>query len=487
MSFNHNDLHQLLQIMRDSEMKTLGETTDKEDLETLRRITDQMMSLLKIPKGDDVTLDHFREVLAEDEGVLRTFQMIGKGLQSLMTYQGENKYTRTVRALRLVREKFETVLVEMNKINLQATSFGITPFGYGSFRSNAASNRGSRRSVNSKRTSRARSQTFMAGLAKNIMLPPRKSKFAAEKSNDQDSDARESNSRVVSPKGWQGPQRLKNAQNYGSLNRIAPRRGSRPGRRSRGEDGDRSNIVSPTALRQSQDTFNASKHYKMQPKTLNPNNASPKIKSTFNRAVTMTGVHKSRHPNEIDITKQLKMSDIGLIDESGDNSNSSVIHSLFNDETNIVFEKEDGIEKEKLKNINLLTFKPSSVVDFEDIRRMVEEIEQGMYVPKGEKDNVQIYNSEAQKEEAEFQHRYREMACRRMPTFRKVERVPEPDSKLFEEFEKFLGDDETKSQNSGGKEEDGKGNFVKRILESKQYRESKFVKCIDFYLFFSRV
>lgn len=82
------------------------------------------------------------------------------------------------------------------------------------------------------------------------------------------------------------------------------------------------------------------------------------------------------------------------------------------------------------------------MANIEDIRKMVEEIEAGVYISK--RDNIEVYNDSSEGSSArENGERITARNRRRhiddqMPTYTKIEAIPSPDMKMFEDFEKFL-------------------------------------------------
>lgn len=116
--FVRDDLFQLLKIMRESELKNAisGELDEDEELK-LQGICDNMMEMLKVEADEVVTLQKFRNAIDTDRSVLEAFQLIGQSLETLMSYQGQNKYTSIVNVLRLVKSKFSDLAKRMEGVN----------------------------------------------------------------------------------------------------------------------------------------------------------------------------------------------------------------------------------------------------------------------------------------------------------------------------------------------------------------------------------
>jgi len=403
MTFNHNDLYQLLKIMRESETKSIGETLDKEDIQTLKNLAGNMMGMLKVKKNQDVTLKMFKEAISSDENVLANFQKLGNGLESLMSYQGENKYTRTVRALRLVREKFEVILTDIGAIEL-----GFTQYGIGQLIVGGLGNRSTKR-----KTSKTKGKTFMDGF-NNTLKVTRLSKFAH-----------------ISSRGSMGSGQL--------LNRGVNLLKDMPDNGTVGTNKDTLNLISV-------------------------GRSSPEDPK----------VSKRTYSPEKSGSKKLRMSGIGKLDES--NNQSMAMADFFEeDESNIKFDKKDGIDKTNFKKLNILNFKNDSVVDFEGIRRMVNEIEEGVYAPKNQK--IQLYNASSENTPIQSKKAVK-IDWKQMPTFRKVRRVPKPNSTIFEDFENFLGsrknnDNDTTGNSDEKLDEKKEETLVKKILESEEYKKGK--------------
>lgn len=408
MFFKHNDLYQLLKIMRESEMKNLGESPDREDMEALKIISDNMMAMLNVKKGEKVTLDLFREAIKTNLNVLNQFQMIGEGLESLMSYQGENKYTRTVRALRLVRERYESVLGSFEDMNLGYEKTGIgTLIAQGIMLKH----------MSRRRSQRFPTKTFMDKFAKNIK---KKSKFAKEN---------EKNNKPV--RLDLKPQNLKEVVKDTNTINL------------------QSNTISP----------------EFRPKRPNLN-FSPLPESGDIRFSDINSIKKKDD------------------DDSDPNISSEIkVDEYFKDETNIEFSQIDGIDKKNLKKANKVKFKNDEIMTLEDVRRMVNEIEEGVYAPKNQ--IIKLYNDEKEwkkLEEKNSNYGYN----KKMPTFKKISRVPNPDSKIFEDFEKMLnnGIKRTKHKcNCGGnistsnsrnnEEQEDSERFIEKVLKSKEYLNRK--------------
>jgi Ca2+-binding EF-hand superfamily protein len=390
MTFNQNDLYQLLKIMRESETKRFGETLDKEDIQTLKNLAKNMMKMLKIGKNQDVTLKMFKEAIESDENVLGVFQKLGNGLESLMSYQGENKYTRTVRALRLVREKFEVVF--QFTYNLEV---GYTKYGIGQLIVGGLTKRGKKR-----KASKSKDNTFMNEFHNTLKVTKKLSKFAS-----------------VS----------KSPSNRSIVNKGVPL--------SKGDLAETINLPS----------------HKLSDENIPKPHRSPPMA----HKLKFSGIEKD---------KEFVNSSMGVDD-------------FFEDESNIKIQQIDGIDKKYLKKPNILKFKTESIVDFADIRRMINEIEEGIYAPKNQK--IELYNKPN-----EIDEKPKRIDWKQMPTFRKVRRVPKPSSTLFEDFECFLGSryNHENANDTTGQSEDEEvkqrrmkaeqDNFVQKILESKQYQES---------------
>lgn len=403
MFFKHNDLYQLLKIMRESEMKSLGESPDREDLEALKAISYNMMSMLRVKRGERVTLDLFREAIKTDLNVLSQFQMIGEGLESLMSYQGENKYTRTVRALRLVRERFDNVIDTFADLN----------FGYGKYGIGNLIAKGFLMKANKKRRSqRFTTKTFMDKFSKNL----KKSKFAKSK--------------------------------------------NLPTRKSLKEKGSRGRLME----REKENTINLqslSNSPELRPKRIS-NNFSP-----------TNQFEKFEANNE-----NFKLSEVGTIHNlelSHQDSSCVGVDHYFKDEANIEFSQSDGIGKEKMKErMNVTKFKNDDIMTLEEVRRMVNEIEEGVYAPKNQ--IIKLYNDEAEMikiKEQKSENGYN----KKMPTFKKVKRVPNPNSNIFKNFEKFLGNNcqnnISTSHSRNSNDEESQRKFLEKVKMSEEYLSSK--------------
>lgn len=127
---------------------------------------------------------------------------------------------------------------------------------------------------------------------------------------------------------------------------------------------------------------------------------------------------------------------------------------------------------------------------------MVNEIEEGVYIGRNEK--IQQFNKPKtkkckkntilQKEGSYTSHKFGKVVETRkmMPKFTKVTRVPNPDSKIFQNFEKFLQQSRKdnvitadvtgitdESLTKPIKEKINEEDFYSRIIESKEYQECK--------------
>lgn len=123
---------------------------------------------------------------------------------------------------------------------------------------------------------------------------------------------------------------------------------------------------------------------------------------------------------------------------------------MLKDDPNIVFSNQEGEVWKRVSKLRRFPpkfkFRSYSNANLEDIRRMVNEIEEGVYINRNEK--IQQFNatpkkshlgtsSILKKSDSFKSHKLGKVVEVRkmMPKFTKVERVPNPDSKIFEKFE----------------------------------------------------
>lgn len=131
--FTRDDLFQLLKIITESQKKHMSMKLAEEDMQGIEHLVSNMMSLLGVESEEEhVTLEKFKKAIGTDENVLGAFQMIGNDLQKLMNYQGDNQFTKVVKALKFVQEQFDRVTKSMDSVDC-----GMTKISIGNFLSNA--------------------------------------------------------------------------------------------------------------------------------------------------------------------------------------------------------------------------------------------------------------------------------------------------------------------------------------------------------------
>jgi hypothetical protein len=68
------------------------------------------MTMLGVEVADKVYLNDFRESTAKNSELLDLFELLTDGVRDLIAYSGENKYTKVVRVLNAVSDKFNIIL-----------------------------------------------------------------------------------------------------------------------------------------------------------------------------------------------------------------------------------------------------------------------------------------------------------------------------------------------------------------------------------------
>ena len=84
------------------------EALDKEN-KTLWKITGDLMEKLGKNRSSEIDIKQFRKQVGKDESLMELFMMIVDDVGDLLKYQGENKYTKSVRLISKIKEKFKIV------------------------------------------------------------------------------------------------------------------------------------------------------------------------------------------------------------------------------------------------------------------------------------------------------------------------------------------------------------------------------------------
>jgi hypothetical protein len=437
MSFNKSDLFDLLKLIRKSETKREGYELDEEDLENLELLAKNMIEMLMVEQDEDITLAKFRRAIYADETVLATFQLLGTGLRELMNYQGENKYTRTVKALKLVHEKFLVVVKSAKVLEAEVIKNDVS----GVVKYNSIMRDQKKKNTRTSIIGGLNNRVSIHVARKSLLLPTLmkgSKKFLPEKmikNLDKSQKSSQTNSPQSSKSSYNTPN--KNKKTQGKNHKMSKFH------------------LTPTI----------ESHKKPSSSNVTSNISSP-MHNIQDFKSQLSGKMSQIHNKRLDSLKEENIEESDLMAEFFGKSKK--------DESNIVFDKEDGIiHKGKLKKKIVPKFKNSNLLNLADIKRMVNEIEEGIYYPS-DHDVLKNLKKNAMHR---IQRKNRGKPESNMPTFRKIKRVPNPGSKIFEEFEKFLGSrrehKEVSTNEEDGNKEKGMKNLVDEILKSEQYQSSK--------------
>jgi hypothetical protein len=73
------------------------------------------MTMLGVGIREKVYMKNFRESMEKNSELLDLFELLTDGVRDLIAYSGENKYTRVVRVLNAVQDKFNIILDDVQK------------------------------------------------------------------------------------------------------------------------------------------------------------------------------------------------------------------------------------------------------------------------------------------------------------------------------------------------------------------------------------
>ena len=540
-TFGKQELMDLLNQMKESELKNIGEDLTSEDLEELESMCDDLMRMLGVEPHEHVSIQTFRKAIKDDQNVLDVFQLLGNGLQDLMNYQGENKYTRTVRALRLVLDQFNDSLRAVDQVtirnNLKRLSqkhlkrvnvphrrrrrvstvdalFKVignrrpselkSPTKFFRMKVGRKEERALSDAPKKKRLSECVSGTDQQ-LIKLMSTMPKKSNFSHLK------DSIGGNGKRMSGFGAQEKSFTSSSSSSSSSveSRLSKSRVSgdeQRGINSSASSGiDQRELVKKSIFGPGKGKVGGSGGEKIQPfrSKISPIHGNrvqlkldEKTKNKMNGGERqLEKESKATKGKSKESSKKAIGGDVGPVGDNEAFGGSSVI-DMFKDEANIDIAPKDGIDENLLKSNNYAKFKKDSCRNLDDVRQMINEIEEGVYHPKDKEIISSYYNNDRRGLAKKPGFKIFGKRAKKMPTFQKVSRVPNPGSQIFKDFENMLGSHRANMSPKKFEESDKKASpeqqkvfqspeeLIDTILNSEQYSKCKSLSlnCFDSFL-----
>lgn len=112
--FKKQDVVELLELVHESQ----GESVEEEDIVILEQVSGNLMKLMNVGEDDAVTLDKFKDSTSKNADLLNIFDMMSEGLKDLISYHGENRFTKILRVLNVVHDKFKPVDYSFSKFQI---------------------------------------------------------------------------------------------------------------------------------------------------------------------------------------------------------------------------------------------------------------------------------------------------------------------------------------------------------------------------------
>ena len=113
--FSFIDLLELLILVQFTQEKS---KLDDEGLFMLQGVARGIMEMLDATEKDIITMAIFRQKIEKNSEVLNIFEMMTDGIRDMYGYHNENQYSKVVRALNSVKERYARVLEVLAKSNV---------------------------------------------------------------------------------------------------------------------------------------------------------------------------------------------------------------------------------------------------------------------------------------------------------------------------------------------------------------------------------
>lgn len=109
------DFKDIFEMIKLIQLEDNLQNEEEVDEEVIHEIASKMMGLLGgVDKS--ILLEEFKVSVTQDQKTHELFQVMGNGLKALMAYEGENRYTRTVKILRLISSRYDVLLREIEEL-----------------------------------------------------------------------------------------------------------------------------------------------------------------------------------------------------------------------------------------------------------------------------------------------------------------------------------------------------------------------------------
>lgn len=116
MEFMVGDIVKMILLLRTNTELSSEDALD-EDYESILEISQNLHQNFEVSLEEAVPYNLYMEKVSSDPKVMEAFKVMGNGLKALMVHSGENKYTKTVRMLRIIDKKFKPLVDELKTLD----------------------------------------------------------------------------------------------------------------------------------------------------------------------------------------------------------------------------------------------------------------------------------------------------------------------------------------------------------------------------------